>query len=62
LESGRSFYQERNSEGRDVLIEGVAVLPELISRLDDIPYRAVLSGIKEKITKRTSRNLLMRMS
>lgn len=33
-----------NSEGRDVLIEGVAVLPELIGRIEDIPHRVVFVG------------------
>jgi 2-phosphoglycerate kinase len=39
-----SFIRRENDEGRDVLIEGVAVLPELISRLKDIPRRVVFIG------------------
>jgi 2-phosphoglycerate kinase len=39
-----AFTSRENNEGRDVLIEGVAVLPELISRLKDIPHRVVLIG------------------
>jgi 2-phosphoglycerate kinase len=38
------FIRRENDEGRDVLIEGVAVLPELISRLEDIPHRVVFIG------------------
>ena len=39
-----AFARREVDEGRDVLIEGVAVLPELVSRLDDIPYRAAFIG------------------
>ncbi len=39
-----AFIRRENDEGRDVLIEGVAVLPELICRLDDIPHRVVFIG------------------
>jgi len=58
-----AFIRRENSEGRDVLIEGVAVLPELISRLDDIPYRAVFIGNqgenhKENIKKSADENEL----
>jgi 2-phosphoglycerate kinase len=39
-----AFIRRENDEGRDVLIEGVAVLPELISQLEDIPHRVVFIG------------------
>jgi 2-phosphoglycerate kinase len=39
-----AFIGRENDEGRDVLIEGVAVLPELISQLEDIPHRVVFVG------------------
>jgi 2-phosphoglycerate kinase len=38
------FIRRENNEGRDALIEGVAVLPELMSKLDDIPHRVVFIG------------------
>ena len=39
-----AFVRREHDEGRDVLIEGVAVLPELMSQLDDIPHRVVFIG------------------
>ena len=39
-----AFIRRENDEGQDALIEGVAVLPELISRLEDIPHRVVFIG------------------
>jgi 2-phosphoglycerate kinase len=39
-----AFVGRENDEGRDVLIEGVAVLPELIGQIEDIPHRAVFVG------------------
>jgi 2-phosphoglycerate kinase len=39
-----AFSGRENEEGRDVLIEGVGVLPELVSRLEDIPHRVVFIG------------------
>jgi 2-phosphoglycerate kinase len=39
-----AYIRRENNEGRDVLIEGVAVLPELISQLEDIPHRVVFIG------------------
>ena len=39
-----AFIRRENDEGRDALIEGVAVLPELMSQLEDIPHRAVFIG------------------
>jgi 2-phosphoglycerate kinase len=39
-----AFIRRENNEGRDVLIEGVAVLPELVSQLEDIPHRVVFIG------------------
>jgi 2-phosphoglycerate kinase len=38
------FIRRENDEGRDALIEGVAVLPELVSRLENIPHRVVFIG------------------
>ncbi len=40
----KAFIRRENDEGRDVLIEGVAVLPEAVSQLADIPYRVVFIG------------------
>ena len=42
-----AFIRRENSEGRDVLIEGVAVLPALVSQLEDIPHRVVFIGNQE---------------
>ncbi len=39
-----AFARRENEEGRDALIEGVAVLPELVSQLEDIPHRVVFIG------------------
>jgi 2-phosphoglycerate kinase len=39
-----AFIRKENDEGRDVLIEGVAVLPELVSRLENIPHRVIFIG------------------
>jgi len=39
-----AFIRRENDEGRDALIEGVAVLPELVSRLDNFPHRVVFIG------------------
>ena len=44
----KAFIRRENDEGRDVLIEGVAVLPELVSLLDDIPHRVVFIGNQGK--------------
>jgi 2-phosphoglycerate kinase len=48
-------------EGRDALIEGVAVLPELMNQIEDIPHRVVFIGNqgddhKENIKKFTQEN------
>jgi 2-phosphoglycerate kinase len=56
-----TFIRRENDEGRDVLIEGVAVLPELMSRLEDIPHRVVFIGNqgenhKENIKKSAEEN------
>ena len=58
-----AFIRRENNEGRDVLIEGVAVLPELMSLLDDIPHRVVFIGNqgenhKENIKKSADENEL----
>jgi len=43
-----AFIRKENDEGRDVLMEGVAVLPELASQLEDIPHRVVFIGNQGK--------------
>jgi 2-phosphoglycerate kinase len=39
-----AFIRREHDEGRDALIEGVAVLPELMGQLEDIPHRVVFIG------------------
>ncbi len=39
-----AFIRREHDEGRDALIEGVAVLPEFMSQLEDIPHRVVFIG------------------
>ena len=39
-----AFIRRENDEGRDVLIEGVAILPELVSQLEDVHHRVVFIG------------------
>ena len=39
-----AFVRREKDEGRDVLIEGVAVLPELVSQLEHVPHRVVFIG------------------
>jgi 2-phosphoglycerate kinase len=39
-----AFLRRENREGRDVLIEGAAVLPELIGQIKDVPRRVVFLG------------------
>ena len=39
-----AFIRRENDEGRDILIEGVAILPELMSQLEDIPHQVVFIG------------------
>ena len=56
-----AFVRRENDEGRDVLIEGVAVLPELMSQLEDIPHRVAFIGNqgenqKENIKKSAEEN------
>ena len=56
-----AYIRKENNEGRDVLIEGVAVLPELMWQLEDIPYRVVFIGNqgenhKENIKKSAKEN------
>ncbi len=55
------FIRRENNEGRDILIEGVAILPELMSQLEDIPHRVVFIGNqggnhKENIKKSAEEN------
>jgi len=56
-----TFIRRENDEGRDAPIEGVAVLPELMSQLENIPHRVVFVGNqgenhKENITKSAEEN------
>ena len=56
-----AFIRRENDEGRDILIEGVAILPELMSQLEDIPHRVVFIGNqgenhKENIKKSAEEN------
>src|SRR5512139_3230315 len=39
-----AFIKRENDEGRDTLIEGVAILPELVSRLENIAHRVLFIG------------------
>ena len=39
-----AFIRREHDEGRDVLIEGVSVLPELVRQLGNIPYQVVFLG------------------
>jgi 2-phosphoglycerate kinase len=39
-----AFIRREHDEGRDALIEGVAVLPDLVSQLEDIPHRVMFIG------------------
>ena len=39
-----AFIRREHAEGRDVLVEGAAVLPELVSQLENIPHRVVFIG------------------
>jgi 2-phosphoglycerate kinase len=39
-----AFIRRENDEARDALVEGVAVLPELVNRLENIPPRVVFIG------------------
>jgi 2-phosphoglycerate kinase len=56
-----AFIRRENDEGRDALVEGVAVLPELISQLENIPHRVVFIGnqgenIQENIKRSAEEN------
>jgi 2-phosphoglycerate kinase len=55
------FIQREKEEGRDVLIEGVAVLPQLVSQLEDPDCRAVFVGnqgdnVEENIRRSVEEN------
>jgi 2-phosphoglycerate kinase len=39
-----AFIRKENAEGRDVLVEGVAVLPELMKQIENISHRVVFIG------------------
>ncbi len=56
-----TFIRKENDEGRDALIEGVAILPELVRQLENIPHRVVFIGNqgenhKENIKKSAKEN------
>ena len=56
-----TFIRREEDERRDVLIEGAAVLPELVNQLEDIPHRVVFIGNqgnkhKENIKKYAEEN------
>ena len=38
------FVQRERDEGRDVLVEGVAILPELVNQLENVDFRVVFIG------------------
>ena len=55
------FIQREKEEGRDVMVEGVAILPELVSQLEDVTCRVVFIGNqgskhKENIRKSAKEN------
>ena len=55
------FIQKEKEEGRDVMVEGVAILPELVSQLEDVTCRVVFIGNqgskhKENIQKSAKEN------
>jgi 2-phosphoglycerate kinase len=41
------FVLREQEEGRDLVVEGVAVLPALVARLEGVDYRAVFVGNQE---------------
>ncbi len=56
-----AFARREHAEGRDALIEGVAFLPELVSRLEAVLYRVVFLGnqgerVQENIRGAAARN------
>ena len=56
-----AFIRREVDEGREALIEGMAVLPELVSQLEDIPHRVVFvgnqgEGHKENLKKSAEEN------
>ena len=56
-----AFSRREHAEGRDARIEGVAVLPELVSRLEEVPHRVVFIGnqgerVQENIRGAAARN------
>jgi 2-phosphoglycerate kinase len=54
-QAAQAFIGRENDEGRDALIEGVAVLPEWVRRLENIPHRAVFIGNQGKSHKENIR-------
>jgi len=47
-----TFIKRENDEGRDVLIEGAAILPELVCQLDGIHHRTIFIGNQGKDHKK----------
>lgn len=45
------FIRREHNEKREALVEGVAVLPELMERIEDLPCRVVLIGNQGKAHK-----------
>ena len=43
-----AFIRRENDAGRDILIEGVAILPELMSQIEDVHHRVVFIGNQGK--------------
>ena len=52
----RPFVLREKDEGRDVVVEGVAVLPELVSQLEGVDYQAVFIGNQGGEHKENIRN------
>jgi 2-phosphoglycerate kinase len=57
----KPFILREKDEGRDVVVEGVAVLPELVNQLENVDYRVVFIGNqgdehKENIKKSAKEN------
>ena len=51
----KPFIQREEDKGRDVMVEGVAVLPEFVHQLENIDYRTVFIGNQGKEHKENIR-------
>jgi 2-phosphoglycerate kinase len=47
----KPFIFRETDEGRDVVIEGVAILPEFVNQLENIEYRAVFQECPKEWAK-----------